>query len=486
MEFNKERYSATLKFILLKAAHEIFPKADIYIQHTLSNGLYGEVKNVNKIEQHHINKIKERMDEIIEKNYPISLVTRNIDDIRKKIDEINREDVKRIIKTTGTLYIREYELDGYHDYFYEKLYPTTGIIYLYDIISYEKGFILRFPIENFSKELPEYIETPKLSKTQQECIVWNEVMNVSDIGNLNEKTVENKIEEVTRVSETLHEVKLSEIANLIMKDNNIKLVTIAGPSSSGKTTFSKRLILYLKANKIFPIVISLDNYYIGRENVLLDEEGNKDYETIEALDLKLLNQNLEDLILGKEVEVPIYNFITGEREKKGKLMKIPKNGLLIIEGIHGLNEKLTEKIPRKNKFKIYISCLTQLNIDNHNRIPTNEVRKIRRIVRDSLTRGTNAEKTLSMWKSVRRGEEKYIFKYQEECDIMFDSNLVYELGVLKRFAIKELIKVEYHSEHYKEARRLIRFLECFVDIDDKYVPDSSLLREFIGGSYFSD
>ncbi len=325
-----------------------------------------------------------------------------------------------------------------------------------------------------------------MAKIFQETGRWNSILDVSTIGTLNEKVLNREIGELVRVNEALHHKNLARIADQIVEDERIKLVTIAGPSSSGKTTFSKRLYIHLRASgknpivisldnyyigrknvpldehgngpsssgkttfskRLYihlrasgknPIVISLDNYYIGRKNVPLDEHGNKDYETIEALDLKLLNENLTDLIAGKEVEIPEYNFISGEREKKGKVMKVPENGLIIIEGIHGLNERLTAAIPKENKFKVYVSCLTQLNIDNHNRIATSDVREIRRIVRDSLARETAAEDTLAMWDSVRRGEEKYIFPYQEDADVLFNSNLVYELGVLKRYAIKEFI-----------------------------------------------
>ncbi len=484
MEFNEKLYSTTLKLIFLKSIYEIFPESEVQIQHTLSKGLYGELKNKRKITKEQIMLIKKRMDEIIKNNLTINLITADIEDIRKKSKYIKRKDVVRTVNTAGWLPIKEFELDGYHDFFYENVYPNTGYIYLYDLISYSSGFILRFPLSDNPKILPLYIETPKLSLIQRECGIWDEMMDVSYIGSLNEKTMDGTIEELIRINETLHEVKLAELTNKIIKNKKIKLVTIAGPSSSGKTTFSKRLMLYLKANRVFPILISLDSYYIGRDYVPLDEYGKKDFENIEALDLELLNKNIKDLIEGKKIEIPEYDFVTGKRKEQGIWMEIPKNGLLIIEGIHGLNEKLTRDIERDEKFKIYISCLTQLNIDMHNRIPTNEVRKIRRIVRDSLSRGTKAEATLAMWDSVRRGEEKYIFKYQEEADVMFDSNLVYELGVLKRYAMKELMKINMESKYYDEAKRLLRFLYCFIDIDDKYVPDVSLLKEFIGGSYF--
>ena len=354
---------------------------------------------------------------------------------------------------------------------------------LYELYKYNGGFIIKSPIKK-EDELPPKIDTPKMAKVFYEAGRWNEILDVSTIGNLNEKVLNRKIGELVRINEALHHKNLAKIADQIVSNKNIKLVTIAGPSSSGKTTFSKRLYIHLRASEMNPIVISLDNYYIGRKNVPLDEDGNKDYETIEALDLKLLNQNLTDLIAGKEVEIPEYNFITGEREKVGTKMKVPENGLIIIEGIHGLNERLTESIPKESKFKIYVSCLTQLNIDRHNRIATSDVREIRRIVRDSLARETAGEDTLAMWDSVRKGEEKYIFPYQEEADVMFNSNLVYELGVLKRYAIRELIKIKPDSPYYEEAKRIVKFLYCFVDIDIKYIPDDSILKEFIGDSIF--
>lgn len=485
-EYNERMYYTTLKMIFLKAVHDIYPAAQVEIEHTLSRGLFGEVKKETPLTEDEVILIKRRMQEIIEKDYTINLITANVEDLRWKEKNIEREDIIRTINSTGWIYIKEYELEGYHDYFYEKLYPTTGAIYLFDLIFYLGGFVIQFPVKDNQKIIPKFEEFPKLCAIQKGTMDWNGIMDVSYLGSLNEKVLNGSIRELIRINETLHEVKLGEIAQSITENREVKLITIAGPSSSGKTTFSKRLSLHLKARGIFPILISLDNYYINRCNVPLNCFGEKDYEEIEALDLKLLNENLKELIEGKETVIPVYDFYSGERKKEGTAMKVPENGIIIIEGIHGLNEKLTEQIARENKFKIYISCLTQLNIDKHNRIPTNEVRKIRRIVRDRLSRGTSAEKTLAIWESVRAGEEKNIFQYQEEADVMFDSNLAYELGVLKPYAMNELIKIGIESPYYEEAKRLMRFLYCFAFIDDKLVPDVSLLKEFIGGSYFYD
>lgn len=484
--FHERRYYTTLKIIFIKAVKDIFPEARVEINNTFCKGLYGEIEKKEKLTEKEITLIKKRMDEIIEKGYNINLITSNVEELRRKSRNIPREDIVRIIESTGWIPINEYELEGYHDYFYEKLYPDTSYIYLYDLIYYRGGFLLRFPTEESREKIQTFVDSPKLWHMLKNIGEWEKIMDVSYIGGLNEKVLAGEIHELIRVNETLHEVKLGEIARKISGNPNIKLVTVAGPTSSGKTTFSKRLTLHLKTKGIFPVVISLDNYYIDRCQVPLNCFGEKDYEEIEALDLELLNKNLKELIRGVETEIPEYDFYTGKRKKEKKNIKVPENGIIIIEGIHGLNERLTEDIDKKNKFKIYVSCLTQLNIDKHNRIPTNEVRKIRRIVRDSLSRGTSAEKTLAMWSSVRAGEEKNIFQYQEEADVMFDSNLVYELGVLKHYAMNELVKIKIDSDYYDEAIRLMRFLYCFADIDSKLVPDVSLLKEFIGGSYFYD
>ncbi|WP_308008595.1 nucleoside kinase [uncultured Fusobacterium sp.] len=481
--FDPRKYAVTLKLVFLKAVYEIFPDIEVEIEHSLNNGTYGTVTKGEKITEEGIKKIDKKMKEIIENDCPIVLICQDNDTLKSKSKSILRKDIRTLLENSGWTGMMEYEIDGYFDFIYEEPYPSTGNVKLYEISLYNGGFLIKYPTKT-PDELPPYIDNPKMAKVFQETGQWNCILDVSTIGTLNEKILKGKIPELIRINEALHHKNISKIADQITENKDIKLVTIAGPSSSGKTTFSKRLYLHLRANEINPIVISLDDYYIGRKNVPLDEDGNKDYETIDALDLKLLNENLKELVAGKEVEIPEYNFVSGEREKKGKMMKVPEHGLIIIEGIHGLNEKLTASIPKKNKFKIYVSCLTQLNIDRHNRIATSDVRKIRRLVRDSMARDTFVEETIAMWNSVRKGEEKYIFPFQEDADVMFNSNLVYELGVLKRYAIRELIKVKIDSPYYEEAKRLMKFLYCFVDIDSKYIPDDSILKEFIGDSIF--
>jgi uridine kinase len=377
-----------------------------------------------------------------------------------------------------------YELDGRYDYFYGQMAYSTGIIKSFDLVKYAHGFVLRNPKEDNINELPEFKEQKSLASIFYETEQWLRILGIGEVGSLNEKVINKELKDVILVSEALHEKKIANIADDIFNRKDVKIALIAGPSSSGKTTFANRLGIQLRVNGLVPISISLDDYFLDRENTPKDEEGNYNFESIHALDLKLFNENLKDLLEGKEVEIPSFNFKTGEREWNRRNMKLPENGVIIIEGIHGLNPMLTSEINSKNKFKIYISALTQLNIDNHNRIATTDVRKIRRIVRDYLSRGYGAEETLNMWKSIKKGEKEYIFIYQEEADIMFNSTLVYELSVLKSYALKELNKIKPGSPVYSEASRLKSFLNFFREIDFNDVPENSILREFIGGSCF--
>lgn len=481
-KFDARKYRTTIKLITLKAFNLVFEDKKIIVHNSLNNGLFGEVQNY-KLTDADIELVNNKIKDIIAANYPIELLCNNYSELKEQADDVEREDIQKLLNYTFWTDMKEYEIDGYVDYVYNYPYDNTGDVELYELTRYNNGFLLKYPLKDF-ETLPPKIDTPKLAKVFSAASKWNSILGVETIGDLNEKVVRKDIAELIRVNEALHHKEIARIAEKISSNEKIKLVTIAGPSSSGKTTFSNRLYTHLRANGVKPIVISLDNYYIGRANVPLDEYGNKDFETIEALDLKLLNQNLTELIEGKEVEIPIYNFVTGEREKVGKMMKVPDHGIIIIEGIHGLNERLTKEIEREAKFKIYISCLTQLNIDIHNRISTSDVREIRRLVRDSLSRDEEGEGTLAMWASVRRGEEKHIFPFQEDADELFNSNLVYELGVLKSYALRELIKIKTSSPYYEEAARLIKFLNCFVDIDANLVPGDSLLKEFIGNSVF--
>jgi uridine kinase len=380
--------------------------------------------------------------------------------------------------------LKLYELDGRYDYFYGDMAFSTAVLKNFELFSYESGFLLNYPSVEEPFKLTKFKEQKSLYNIFHETEVWGNILGVGSVGSLNEEVTNGDIIDTIRVSEALHEKKIVYIADMINDRKNVKVVLISGPSSSGKTTFSKRLGVQLRVNGLIPVPISLDDYFLNRRETPRDEQGNYDFESINALDLKLFNENLRDLMEGKEVLLPNFDFKNGERGWSSSKVKLPNKGIIIIEGIHGLNELLTASIPKIKKFKIYISALTQLNLDNHNRISTTDVRIIRRLVRDNLSRGYAGEQTLKMWDSVRRGEEKNIFVFQEEADVMFNSTLVYELCILKKHAILELNKIKHDSDVYSESIRLKSFLNFFKEVEGKFVPENSILREFIGGSCF--
>lgn len=479
-------YIRSLQFVLIKAVSEVFPNSKVTIEHSLSKGLFGEIEKKPPLVIDDIYDIKKKMNEIIGADMPI---------IRKKLQrkeainlfkEAGMEDKVSLLSTVNQDRVTIYSLGDTYDYFYGPMMYSTGQLKYFDLISYELGFILRFPTNERPTKIPRFESHKKLAKIFCEAEKWGNILNVTHVGALNEKIEKGESEIVTliRVAEALHEKKIAYIADEINKDRSIKLITISGPSSSGKTTFCKRLDIQLRVNGLVPIQISLDDYFVNREDTPRDEFGELDFESINALDLKLFNEHLLLLMDGKEVELPTFNFMTGKREWNGHKVKLPKDGVIIIEGIHGLNNMLTQSIEDEHKFKIYISPLTEINIDYHNRISTTDVRMIRRIVRDHLSRGYDVEYTLKMWPSIKRGEDKYIYPFQEEADIMFNTALIYELAVLKKYAIAELIKVQPESPVYNEAVRLLEFLQMFKEIDKYHVPSNSLMREFIGGSCF--
>ncbi len=479
-------YSRTLQFIFIKAALDFFPKAQITMEHSISKGIFGEIKKETALTDEEIELIKKRMMEIIDSDIQIKKVEVDKEKAIEIFNSYGMEDKVILLKQMDFKKVKLYELGGRYDYFYGQMAYSTGIIKTFDLIRYAHGFVLRNPKVGDVKTLPEFKEQKKLASIFYETKEWLRIIGVSDVGSLNEKVTANnsELKDLILVSEALHEKKIAYIADKIAEKEDIKVVLIAGPSSSGKTTFSKRLSIQLRVNGLNPIPISLDDYFLNREDTPRDENGKLDFESINAIDVKLFNEDLNDLMAGKEVEIPSYNFRKGKREWVGNKIKLPENGILVIEGIHGLNPTLTSKVEDRNKFKIYISALTQLSIDNHNRIATTDVRKIRRIVRDFLSRGYGAEETLKMWPSIRAGERKNIFVYQEEADAMFNSTLVYELSVLKEYGLKELEKIKPGSPVYNEAVRLKSFLSFFKTIEFKDVPENSLLREFIGGSCF--
>ena len=433
-QMGMKAYIRTLQFILIRAVCDIFPKAKITIEHSLSKGLFGEIHKDTPLDTEDLIKIKEKMQEIIDADYPIHKVYKTKEEAIQIFEGYGLQDKIRLLRHQDLEGLYLYELNGRYDYFYGLMANSTGIIKLFDLMYYEPGFLLRFPTEENPNEIPAFVDRKKLAKIFYETEQWGNILGVGDVGSLNDKVDNNEIIDIIRVSEALHEKKIAYIADMIHDRKEVKVVLIAGPSSSGKTTFCKRLGIQLRVNGYIPIPISLDDYFVDREKTPLDEDGKPDFESLYALDLDLFNKQLNDLLQGKEVEVPKFNFRTGKREEHGEKLSLPKNGIILIEGIHGLNDMLTSTIPAENKFKVYISALTQLNLDDHNRIATTDVRKIRRIVRDFLSRGYGGEQTLMMWPSIRRGEERNIFVFQEEADIMFNSTIVYELCVLKRFA----------------------------------------------------
>lgn len=483
-ELGMKIYTRTLQFIFIKVALDLFPEAKITIDHAISDAIYGEVHKEVPLSKGDIDKIKVRMQKIINMNIPIKSIRMLKEDAINIFKGYKMEDKVKLLKYHDIKYVHLYELDGRYDYFYGLMGYSTGVIRNFDVFKYESGFILQRPQEQNMNELAEFKEQKGLSKIFIETQRWLNILELEDVGTLNEKVSNNELRNIIMVSEGLHEKKIANIADEILNRKDVKIVLIAGPSSSGKTTFANRLSIQLRVNGLIPIPLSLDNYFVNRIETPKDENGNYDYESIGALDLKLLNDNLERLMRGEEVELPIYNFKTGEKEWNDYRVKLPKNGVLVIEGIHGLNPSLISSNLNSNVFKIYISALTQLNIDNHNRISTTDVRKVRRIVRDSLSRGYKAEDTLKMWPSIKKGEKKNIFVYQEEADVAFNSTVVYELGVLKPYALKELDNITEESPVYLEAVRLKSFLSFFKEIDMEEVPKNSLLREFIGGSIF--
>jgi uridine kinase len=477
-------YLRTLQFIFVKAVYDLFPEAKITLEHSLSKGIFGELYKKEPLKPEDIVLIKNRMKEIISADVEIKKHTFTRAEAIKIFTDYNMMDKVGLLKHTHFDKVSLYELDGRYDYFYGSMAYSTGVISLFDVDYYEPGFLLRFPSEEKVDEIPEFIEQKKLATIFYETEQWGNILNVADVGSLNEKVENDEIIDIIRVAEALQEKKIAYIADMINERKEVKLVLIAGPSSSGKTTFSKRLGIQLRVNGYIPVTISLDDYFVERDKTPKDENGNYDFESPYALDLELFNDHLNKLMAGDEVEIPVFDFKTGTRQWKGHKLTLPSNGVILVEGIHGLNDVLTSEVPAKNKFKVYISALTQLNIDDHNRIATTNARIIRRIVRDYLSRGYGGETTLKMWPSIRRGEEKNIFVFQESADVMFNSSLVYELCVLKKYALEELSKIAPESPVYEEACNLKSFLRLFKEVDINLVPENSILREFIGGSCF--
>lgn len=474
-------YTKTISAVFIIACKRLFPEKTVEVQHFLGEGLYTEFEKGETIDFKDIKAINSEMKKIIRADYSISREKMPKDKAIELFKENNYVDKIRLFNTLDREKVHVYNIGEHIDTFHGFLAPSTGFVETFELKYYYPGALIVIPNRSLEDKLPEFKELKKLSKVFKETNDWAEILDLSYVGSLNEKIINGEISEVIKISEALHEKKIGKIADEICRDDDIHLVLIAGPSSSGKTTFANRLEIQLKVNGKKPISISVDDYFVDREDTPLNEDGSYNFEVIEAIDLESLNEDLISLLEGKEVELPKFNFITGKREKSGRIVKIDKNQPIIVEGIHSLNPKMTSYIPEKNKYKIYISALTQLNIDSHNRIPTTDTRIIRRMVRDVKFRGNNANKTFELWPGVRAGEEKYIFPFQEQADIMFDSALVYELAVLKKHAIPLLEEIDNSNTYYSEAKKLLKFLQYFRDVEDESViAENSLLREFIG------
>ena len=481
---NIRNNSRTLQFIFIKAVLDLYKDAIVTMEHSIGKWVFGEIHKKEPLTEQEVNNIKQAMQKLIDKNYPIKRIKVKREEAIKIFQNYGMTDKVKLLQQTGFKVVTLYELDGRYDYFYGPMWESTGVIKNFDVKFYNGGFILGYPTDENLMVVNKFVEQRKLTNIFRETEKWLNILGIGEVGSLNEKISNGELIDLIMISEALHEKKIAQISDMINEKKEIKAVFVAGPSSSGKTTFANRLAIQLKVNGLNPISISLDNYFVNREDTPKDENGEYDFESIKSIDVKFFKDQMKELFEGKEVEIPIFNFLTGYREKSGSKVKMPKNGILIIEGIHGLNPILTSSLDENNIFKIYISALTQLNLDNHNRISTSDVRRVRRIVRDSLSRGKNAEETLLMWPSIKKGEEKNIFVYQEEADVMFNSTLVYELCVLKRKALEELDKVSADSSVYDEVKRLKAFLGFFDEIDKALVPENSILREFIGGSIF--
>lgn len=483
-----EAYRRSATLIMLKAFYDVVGNKNINkisVQYSLSKGYYCTLNSKVKLNQELLDKVKIRMNEIVAENAQINKRTIGT---TSAIDLFNRHrmyDKEKLFKYRRASKVNIYSLKGFEDYFYGYMVPNTGYVKYFDLFLYDEGFVLQLPTKENPNVVPEFKPQKKLFNVLKESEKWSETLKIDTVGALNEQISQGNIKDIILVAEALQEKKIAEIATMIAESKDKKFIMIAGPSSSGKTSFSHRLSIQLKANGLNPHPIGVDDYFVNRDITPRDENGNYNFEVLEALDVEQFNKDMLELLDGKTVKMPTYNFITGKREYKGNTLTLGKDDILVIEGIHGLNDKLSYALPKNSKFKIYISALTQLNIDEHNRIPTTDGRLIRRMVRDARTRGISAEETIARWQSVRNGEESYIFPFQEEADVMFNSALIYELSVLKQFAEPLLFGIPSTSPEYVEAKRLLKFLDYFLGVNTEDIPNNSLVREFVGGSCFN-
>ncbi|MBO4821963.1 MAG: nucleoside kinase [Prevotella sp.] len=478
-------YTRTLFFVLCKAVQDLFATGRVVIDIPVSNGYFCDLQIGRPITTADVDAVRRRMQEIIDANLPIRRHECTTEEAIKVFKEKGTDSKVKLLLSTGDIYTVYYTLDDYADYYYGALLPRTGMLSLFGLEPYYEGMLLRIPSLADPSVLGEMIKQDKMFGIFQEHHRWQNILGISTVGDFNDVVSKGHTTFLINLAEALQEKKIAHIAEEIAKRDGVRMVLIAGPSSSGKTTTCKRISIQLVCNGLKPIPISLDDYFVDRDFTPRDEKGDFDFESIHALNIELLNKQLEALFKGEEVELPRYNFQKGKSEKSGKKLKMGENDILVIEGIHALNPELTAHIPEELKFRVYASALTTILLDTHNYIPTTDNRLLRRIVRDDKYRGVTAQETIRRWPSVRAGEQKWIFPYQENADEMFNTAMIYELAVIKRQALQLLERVPQNVEEYSEAYRLCKFLRYFNDIPEGDLPHTSLLREFLGGSSFT-
>jgi len=480
-------YKRSATLLMLKSFYDICGTKNIEkieVQFSLSKGYYCDYKGEIPLTEELLEKVAAHMKELVEKKLPIKKRTVTRDAAIEKFHRHRMYDKEKLFRFRRSSNVNIYSLAGYEDYFYGYMVPNTSYVKYFELYLYDEGFVLQLPERKNPEVVPEFKPQHKLFKVLKENAMWNSMLSANNIGALNEQISDGRVGELILVQEALQEKKIGDIAAMIAERKGIKFVMIAGPSSSGKTTFSHRLSIQLRAHGLKPHPIAVDDYFIDRENSPRDENGDYNFEILEALDVEQFNKDMQALSRGERVSMPTYNFITGKREYKGNYLQLEEDEILVIEGIHCLNDKLSYTLDKDSKFKIYISALTTLNIDEHNRIPTTDGRLLRRMVRDARTRGTGAKDTIARWQSVRKGEESHIFPFQEDADVIFNSALIYELAVLKQYAEPLLFGIEKDCPEYNEAKRLLKFLDYFLGISSEEIPKNSLVREFVGGSSF--
>ena len=477
-------YTRTLFLVLCKAVHDLWPGSEVVIDIPVSNGYYCNLNIGRPITQFDAEAVKQRMQKIIDDAIPIRRYESTTEEVVDMFNELGMKSKVKLLKSVGRLYTTYYDLDGYKDYYYGTLLTNTRQLYLFGLEKYYDGLLLRIPSRDNPSQLGELVRQDKMFDIFKEHHHWQKILGISTVGDFNEAVQKGMSTDLINVSEALQEKKISQIADMISTRRGVKVVLISGPSSSGKTTFCKRLSIQLLTCGIKPVQISLDDYFVNREETPRDEHGEYDYESLYALNIPLLNSQLNALFAGEEVELPKYNFQTGRSEKSGRRLKMSDDNILVVEGIHALNPELTALIPEEQKFRVYASALTTILLDTHNYIPTTDNRLLRRIIRDNKYRGVSAMETIRRWPSVRAGENKWIFPYQENADVMFNTAMLFELAVIKSQAEPLLELVPENADEHAEAYRLLKFLKYIAPIPNRQLPPTSLLREFLGGSSF--